>query len=138
MRILLWVAALLTLVFAQPRPERLPSVPEVMCSKRVPMHAASASDCVHVCAAYGLSSQVTHQHPPTQRFETFVAFGDPLQVLVLADGSDIATASSSRPGSKLLGLRLLLLRGLDAAATAAAVAADGDGSNTMDSTLGGG
>jgi len=64
-------------------------------------------------------------------------------MLVLADGSGIATASASRPGSKLLGLRLLLLRGQgmfapDAAAAAAAVAADGDGSSTMGGRGGGG
>ena len=53
-------------------------------------------------------------------------------MLVLADGSAVATASASRPGRKLLGMRLLLQRGhgtfapdAEAAAAAAAAAADG-------------
>ena len=57
-------------------------------------------------------------------------------MLVLADGSAVATASASRPGRKLLGMRLLLQRGHGtfapdaeaAAAAAAAAAAEADGS----------
>ncbi len=52
-----------------------------------------------------------------------------IQLLVLADGCGVATASGGRPGRKLLGLHLLLRRGDHAYAAdgSAAAAADCDG-----------